>query len=90
MIRQFSRAFSTAKGLSGEASTTGIFEKAREFLAAPVKHIKRNLEPTGQDYNPMLNTTSDAFDEVSQEWQALVVGNPYDVNTFNMLEQAMM
>lgn len=34
----------------------------------------------------MTNTTEEAFDEVSQEWQALVVGNPFDLQIFNYLE----
>ena len=35
----------------------------------------------------MLNTTAEGFDEVAQEWQALLVNNPYDVQTYNQLEQ---
>jgi hypothetical protein len=35
----------------------------------------------------LLNTTAEGFDEVAQEWQALLVNNPYDVQTYNQLEQ---
>lgn len=63
------------------------FASLTSFLKAPVKHFKRMIQPTGVNYSPVTNTTQEAFDEVSQEWQALIVGNPYDVNTYNYLEQ---
>lgn len=45
-------------------------------LTAPVKHIKSFLEPSGNKHNPQTNTTEEAFDEVSQEWQ---VAPPLDL-----------
>lgn len=91
MIRPISRAFSTfIPGGSGRFNITNAFERLKNTVRAPVKHLKRNFEPTAANYNPFTNTTEEAFDEVSQEWQALIVGNPYDVNTMNMLEQAMV
>jgi hypothetical protein len=91
MIRPVSRAFSTfIPGGSGRFNVTNAFSRLKNTIRAPIKHFKRNVEPTAANYNPMTNTTEEAFDEVSQEWQALIVGNPYDVNTMNMLEQAMV
>jgi len=91
MIRPISRAFSTfIPGGSGRFNITNAFERLKNTVRAPVKHLKRNFEPTAANYSPFTNTTEEAFDEVSQEWQALIVGNPYDVNTMNMLEQAMV
>jgi len=91
MIRPVSRAFSTfIPGGSGRFNITNAFSRLKNTIRAPVKHFKRNVEPTAANYNPFTNTTEEAFDEVSQEWQALIVGNPYDVNTMNMLEQAMV
>jgi len=91
MFRPVSRAFGTfIPGGSGRFNITNAFQRLKNTIRAPVKHIKRNLEPSAVDYNPMTNTTEEAFDEVAQEWQALIVGNPYDVNTMNMLEQSMI
>jgi len=91
MIRQLTRAFSTVNpNPSGKFNLTSALGRLKSAFRAPIKHLKRNIEPTGVDYGTMTNTTEEAFDEVSQEWQALIVGNPYDVNTFNMLEQAMI
>lgn len=59
------------------------------FITAPIKHFKRFVQPTGLNYSPMTNTTQEAFDEVSQEWQALIMGNPYDLNTYNYLEATL-
>jgi hypothetical protein len=42
--------------------------RLKESLKAPVKHIKRNIEPSGVNYSNMTNTTEEAFDEVSHEW----------------------
>ena len=91
MIRPLARAFSTVTpGGPGKFNIINSFQRLKNSLRAPVKHIKRNLEPTAVNFNPMTNTTEEAFDEVSQEWQALITSNPFDVNTFNMLEQAMV
>lgn len=38
-------------------------------LKAPLKHFKATNEASGQSYSPQTNTTEEAFDEVSQEWQ---------------------
>ncbi|EGR32106.1 hypothetical protein IMG5_096630 [Ichthyophthirius multifiliis] len=68
--------YSTGPGLS----------QLKQQLTAPIKHIKRTLEPTGQNYSRLTNTTEEAFDEVAHEWQALVAHNPFDINVFNYLE----
>jgi len=91
MIRPIARAFSslTPNG-AGKFNITKAYQRLKNAVRAPVKHLKRNIEPTASNYNPWTNTTEEAFDEVSQEWQALIIGNPYDVQTMNMLEQAMV
>ena len=54
---------------------------------SPMKHLRRLNSSDANHYQPFTNTTADAFDEVSQEWQALIVSNPYDLQTYNYLEQ---
>ena len=49
-------------------SLSSLMGSLKRNALAPVKHIKRVLEPTAQDYTTMTNTTEDAFDEVSHEW----------------------
>ena len=61
------------------------FKGIKEAATAPIKHIKSLSEPTGNYYNPQTNTTQEAFDEVSQEWQAHLGNNPFDLQTFNAL-----
>lgn len=91
MIRPIARAFSSfVPGGSGKFNITKAYQRLKSAVRAPVKHLKRNLEPTAANYNPFTNTTEEAFDEVAQEWQALIMGNPYDTQTMNMLEQAMV
>lgn len=91
MFRPIARAFGTfIPGGSGRFNITNAFQRIKSAVRSPIKHIKRNIEPSANDYNPLTNTTEEAFDEVAQEWQALIVGNPYDVNTMNMLEQSMI
>lgn len=41
----------------------------KDALRAPSKHLKSWNEAGGRDYNQQTNTTEEAFDEVSQEWQ---------------------
>eukprot|EP01017_Pseudomicrothorax_dubius_P041046 TRINITY_DN6531_c0_g1_i1.p1 TRINITY_DN6531_c0_g1~~TRINITY_DN6531_c0_g1_i1.p1 ORF type:complete len:592 (+),score=196.83 TRINITY_DN6531_c0_g1_i1:313-2088(+) len=87
MIRSFARAFSTYNSSqAGKFNILGAFSRLGSAIRAPMKHLRRNLEPTGVNYQTITNTTEEAFDEVSQEWQALLVGNPYDVNIMNTLE----
>jgi ssDNA-binding Zn-finger/Zn-ribbon topoisomerase 1 len=81
------RCFSTLNASpKGSYNLMGHWNRIKSAVRAPIKHLKRNLEPSGTDNPTMPNTTEEAFDEVSQEWQALVVANPYDVNIMNMLE----
>lgn len=84
MLKQLRRAFSTST--QGKFNIFSSFSAVKGLFNAPLRHFKRASQPTGSNYSPQLNTTSDAFEEVAQEWQALVVGNPYDLNTFNYLE----
>ncbi|MBS1889987.1 MAG: hypothetical protein JST59_01735 [Actinobacteria bacterium] len=43
----------------------------KNALKAPIKHIKATTEAGGQNFSPQTNTTEEAFDEVSQEWQVI-------------------
>jgi len=91
MIRPIARAFSSLNTSGGSRfNIKNAFQRLKNTVRAPVKHFKRNVEASPVNYNPFTNTTEEAFDEVSQEWQALLISNPYDTNTFNMLEQAMV
>lgn len=90
MIRNFGRTFSSIQQGGSFFNLSNAWKRVQGAVSAPSKHLKRTLEPSGQDYNPLTNTTEEAFDEVAQEWQALIIGNPYDLNTFNMLEGAMI
>lgn len=81
------RAFSSGQqGAASSYNILGSWTRLKAALRAPIKHWKRNMEPSAVNYQTMTNTTDEAFDEVAQEWQALVVGNPYDVNIMNSLE----
>ena len=66
------------------------FKGIKEAVTAPVKHIKSLNEPTGSYYNPQTNTTEQAFDQVAHEWQAHLGGNPFDLQTYNYLENAQL
>jgi hypothetical protein len=90
MIRTFSRSFSTIQPGGSYFNLANAWKRVQSAVKAPRKHVKRLLEPSGRDYSPWLNTTEEAFDEVAHEWQALITSNPYDLQTFNMLEQVMI
>ena len=90
MIRTFARSFSTIQPGGSYFNLASAWKRVQGAVKAPKKHIKRLLEPTGRDYNPTTNTTEEAFDEVAHEWQALITSNPYDLQTFNMLEGVMI
>ena len=90
MIRTFSRAFSTIQPGGSHFNLGSAWKRVQSAVIAPRKHLKRLLEPSGRDYSPLLNTTEEAFDEVAHEWQGLITSNPYDIQTFNMLEQVMI
>jgi len=64
------------------------FKRLRDSAMAPVKHVKLVLEPSAVDYKTFTNTTEEAYDEVAQEWKALITSSPFDLNVFNYLEQA--
>ena len=50
-------------------SIMNAFKGIRDAVRAPVKHVKSMIEPSGGYYSPQTNTTEEAFDEVSHEWQ---------------------
>lgn len=39
-----------------------------ESIKAPIKHVKRAIEPSAVNYSVMTNTTEEGFDEVAHEW----------------------
>jgi hypothetical protein len=53
---------------SGVLSGLSPLNRLKQTVRAPVKHLKRLLEPSGSNYQTMLNTTGEAFDEVAHEW----------------------
>jgi hypothetical protein len=65
-------------------------KELKNAVRAPVKHIKALTEPAGNYYSVQTNATEEAFDEVSSEWQAFVGGNPFDLQTYNYLENAQL
>ncbi|KAL4505960.1 hypothetical protein ABPG72_013721 [Tetrahymena utriculariae] len=82
MLSKIVKASFSSKGFS----LANAVNTVKSTLNAPIKHIKRNIEPSGSNYSRMTNTTEEAFDEVAHEWQALVTSNPFDLNVFNYLE----
>lgn len=62
----------------------------KEVAKAPIKHIKAFTEPAGNYYSVQTNVTEEGFDEVAAEWKAFFSGNPFDVQTFNYLENAQL
>jgi hypothetical protein len=79
--------FSSTQNTSKFSQAIG---RLKSTLTAPVKHIKRGFEPSGLNYSPWTNTTEEAFDEVAAEWQALIMSNPFDLQTHNLLEAAQL
>lgn len=85
LSKSFGKRFATLG--RGTSNLSVSIQRLKDVLRAPVKHLKRLNQSDAHHYAPMTNTTSEAFDEVAQEWQALLVGNPYDLQTYNFLEQ---
>ena len=83
MLRQsLTRRFSS----QGEGPY-GISGMLKNFVKAPQRVWGAIMEPTGRKQPLLENTTEMAFDEVSNEWQALVVGGAFDAQTYSMYEQ---
>jgi len=51
----------------GGFNALGALNRLKTSLFAPVKHIKRAMEPSGVNASTMTNTTEEAFDEVAHE-----------------------
>lgn len=64
MLSKFVKASFCSKGFNLNSALNTV----KSTLKAPLKHIKRNIEPSGSNYARMSNTTEEAFDEVSHEW----------------------
>ena len=71
----------------GSLNLSNSWNRLKKTVTAPRKHLKRLFQSEPGHNSPLTNTTAEAFDEVSQEWQALIIGNPYDLQTYNYLEQ---
>ena len=50
-------------------SILNAFKGLKDILRAPVKHVKSYTEASGSYFHTQTNTTEEAFDEVSHEWQ---------------------
>lgn len=57
-----------------------------DALKAPRKHVRMAVQPEGIDKQSWGNQTAEAFDEVSQEWQAAITANTYDLHTQQYLD----
>lgn len=64
MLNKIVKASFSSKGFN----LVNAVNTVKSSLNAPIKHIKRNIEPSGSNYSRMTNTTEEAFDEVSHEW----------------------
>jgi hypothetical protein len=76
----------TKRLLSRNFATYNPLKAVANMLRAPIKHIKYETEPDGLDKQSWGNTTAEGFDEVSQEWQAMIVANTYDQHTQQYLD----
>lgn len=64
MLSKIVKASFSSKGFN----LVNAINTVKSSVGAPIKHIKRNIEPSGSNYSRMSNTTEEAFDEVSHEW----------------------
>jgi hypothetical protein len=67
-------------------ATFNPLKSVNNFLKAPIKHFKLWTEAEGIDKQRFGNQTAEAFDEVSHEWQAAMIGNTYDQHTQQYLD----
>lgn len=84
MIRRSLRRtiFTTSKNSEGPFGVTGLFKK---LVSLPKRFANLTLEP--QENNSTYgNVTADAFDAVSQEWQAAIIGNSYDLKVMEYFD----
>ena len=80
MIRHgLKRTFALSpKGSEGPLGLTSLLKKA---VNLPRRFLRLTEEP--QENNSTYgNVTKDAFDAVSQEWQANIIGNSYDLQAY--------
>ena len=75
------------KFASSNEGPYGMRETLRKAWRAPQRLFKAAFEPAPAKHDPLINTTAEAFDGVSQEYQALIVNNTYDLQTFQAYEQ---
>lgn len=66
------------------------FQGIKNALKAPYRFLKTNFEPEGIYNSAYINTTAEAVDDVSTEWQAHVVQNPYDLHVMNYFESVQL
>lgn len=75
-----------SRRLARQFSVYNPLRSLKQFFTAPKKHLKMAVEPDGLDKSSWGNQTEEAYDEVSQEWQAAIMQNTYDVNTMQYLD----
>ena len=81
--RSLRRTFCTSpKKSEGPFGVTSFFKK---LVHLPKRFANLTLEP--QENNGTYgNVTADAFDAVSQEWQAAIIGNSYDLKVMEYFD----
>lgn len=57
----------------------GLYTSLKSIISAPIRNIKQNLAPTGDNPAPLTHSNLD-FEEVAQEWIAGIVQNTFEVN----------
>jgi len=80
LSRNLSRRFSTR-------GAQGILGGIRSLLATPKRLWGLSKEPSAGEGSGIDNTTFESFDEEAEEWQALIFGTSYSLQTAQMFEQ---
>ena len=63
----------------------GLMDSVRKFMNTPTAMARDLLAPTGKDSGPISHSNL-FFDEVSQEWQAVITESPYEVQNSQALD----
>lgn len=66
---------------------TGFVGFLKSMVSAPKRVLGLAGHMTANRNDTQGNTTAEAFDEVSAEWQALIVENAFEVQTYSYYEQ---
>ena len=63
----------------------GLFQSLKNILAVPRKHWKNNMGAGGGNESP-IGVTTQYFDDEAGEWQAAIVENTYELNSYQSME----